>query len=683
MRRNRSLCILAAGLLAVAFHLANASLAQRSAAGEPSPHALPQRYKGVSKTAKTKLVAVWGTPEQEPAWGPTVSFSRDGSRALSTNSSIDPLTGKLLDGSIVVWDVAAGKVMRAIATPGAAPVGAILSADGRRAFAATTTIDEMVQQHFHLFVVDTHSGKMTQLARDEKGIVFALALTPDGKRGLSGAQDGTIKVWDLDQRKEALALPGNKVSVLLAALSPDGKFALVGTTDNVLRLFDLLSGKELKVLTGNNLPMEVLAGLAFSEDGKRALSAATDSSVKVWDMPTGKELRHFKPATSAGHGLSGVRFSADGKRILQARSAIPPHGAAAPSGALVLWDVDTGKELWAHKIPLRGLVPLCFIDGGKRVLAGGGANPFLLLNAADGKQERLWGGHKGAVISLALTADGKRVFSGSLDGMVKAWDAPTGRELWTLRAHDDDITALAVSADGKQLITASADKTLKLWDTTTRNPIRIFKGHTDNVTCVALSADGKLALSGSGDRLVKLWEVATGKELRSFSGHSHAVTSVALSRGGGFALSGSEDGTLKLWDLGQDKKEVEPLTLEGHKRTVTSVVFSADARRILSGSQDQTVKLWDAVEGKEIRTFRGHKNWVNLVALSPDGKLALSAGDDLAVKLWNINTGNEVDHLDLGGAGDFARSLAFAPDGRSFLIGSASWVILRFELTGK
>ena len=68
------------------------------------------------------------------------------------------------------------------------------------------------------------------------------------------------------------------------------------------------------------------------------------------------------------------------------------------------------------------------------------------------------------------------------------------------------------------------------------------------------------------------------------------------------------------------------------------------------------------------------------VAFAPDSKLAVSASDDLSVRLWEVATGKEVDRLDLGGATDYARSFAFSADGRTLLIGTASWVVLRLEV---
>src|SRR5713101_1835392 len=113
---------------------------------------------------------------------------------------------------------------------------------------------------------------------------------------------------------------------------------------------------------------------------------------------------------------------------------------------------------------------------------------------------------------------------------------------------------------------------------------------------------------------------------------------------------------------------------------VTCATFSSDGKRILSGSEDRSLRLWEADSGEELRAFAGHENWVTAVAWSPDGTLALSASDDMTLKLWHVSRGREVDDLDLSRSTEFARCVAFAPDGRSFLAGTAGWVVLRFDL---
>jgi hypothetical protein len=53
----------------------------------------------------------------------------------------------------------------------------------------------------------------------------------------------------------------------------------------------------------------------------------------------------------------------------------------------------------------------------------------------------------------------------------------------------------------------------------------------------------------------------------------------------------------------------------------------------------------------------------------------------MTVKLWDASTGRELDEIDLSSSPDVARCIAFAADGKSFLVGTASSVILQFEIT--
>ncbi len=70
--------------------------------------------------------------------------------------------------------------------------------------------------------------------------------------------------------------------------------------------------------------------------------------------------------------------------------------------------------------------------------------------------------------------------------------------------------------------------------------------------------------------------------------------------------------------------------------------------------------------------------WLAAFVLAP--LPADSACCYFSAKAKDVARGKEVDDINLAPSSDFARCVAFAPDGRSFLAGTAGWVILRFEL---
>jgi WD40 repeat protein len=284
------------------------------------------------------------------------------------------------------------------------------------------------------------------------------------------------------------------------------------------------------------------------------------------------------------------------------------------------------------------------------------------------------GGHGDAVTALAFGPEEGTLYTASADQTLKSWGAADGKQLQTFSGHAGAVTCLTLSTDRKYLLSGSADQTVKLWDPATGKELKRFEGHTSPVRAVAFAQHGEF-ISAGADGSVRHWTVAGGP-LKVRQG-AYAVTSMAASADGRLVICGDEGGRLEIVNSGD---QGEARVLKSHPREVTCVALSADGRYALSGSQDQTVKLWDVAAGKELRTLHGHTNWVTGVCFSPDGKRAASVSDDLTVWLWGLGDGLPNDRIELGQCGDGPRCVAFTPDGRALLVGTANAVVLRFEL---
>jgi WD40 repeat protein len=58
--------------------------------------------------------------------------------------------------------------------------------------------------------------------------VRSVAFSPDGRRGLSGSDDGTLRLWDLETGEEVCRFTGHRDLVYGVAFAPDGRRILSG-----------------------------------------------------------------------------------------------------------------------------------------------------------------------------------------------------------------------------------------------------------------------------------------------------------------------------------------------------------------------------------------------------------------------------------------------------------------------
>jgi hypothetical protein len=261
--------------------------------------------------------------------------------------------------------------------------------------------------------------------------VFGLAVSADGRIGMSVSNDETVAIWDLQQGKRKNVIPKQPARVLAAAMSADGKRGILtyphtGNNPAVAVKFSLDNLQTIHAplhtaaLLGSKVD-DAARATAISPDHKFALICGVNGKVVLIDMTK----PDAKPKALADHteAVNCAAFS-------------PTAGFAATGGGGVLQvgTMQPGKD-----------------------------NALRYWNTTAATLEWTGEGHTKPVTCLAFSLDGKLLASGSADGEVRVWDVTSGKPVATFTGHGNRVLALAFTADQKRVWSGSADRTLRQW----------------------------------------------------------------------------------------------------------------------------------------------------------------------------------------------------------------------------
>ena len=149
------------------------------------------------------------TGHKEPV--KAAAFTPDSRRVLAVSSDLAAL-----------WDIQTGRVIQTF--PPKYCGYCAVSPDGRLAL-------------LRKGLWDLETGQQLRLLEGHKGGVNAATISADGRWGLTGSDDLTVRLWELSEAKQVACLEGHTQQVTTVALSPDGRFALSGGYDNTVRIW--------------------------------------------------------------------------------------------------------------------------------------------------------------------------------------------------------------------------------------------------------------------------------------------------------------------------------------------------------------------------------------------------------------------------------------------------------------
>ena len=276
-------------------------------------------------TADTELIRVWEVSSRQEssvlsghsgfiwglAWSPPTP---EGTSLLASASQ---------DGTVRIWDVAAGVEMAAFQTGWAFCVD--WSPDGQRITVGTYEGEVQVweipsQQMLSSWRSPTHS------------MVISIGWSPDGSTIATGELNGIIYLWNAATGEVERSIDGytrQRCDVNGLAWSPDGSQLATAHQDGFVRLWDPSSGQLILAIDGHT---GFVRGLAWAPDGSLLASTGQDKRIVLWDPVSGlayAEQHHNRlPVWS-------VSWSPDGTMVASGAGAYLERHV----GATIVWRV--------------------------------------------------------------------------------------------------------------------------------------------------------------------------------------------------------------------------------------------------------------------------------------------------------------------------------------------------------
>ncbi len=260
------------------------------------------------------------------------------------------------------WSVGTGQSLGTIGADEALVVA--INADQSLAATGGTAGDPLVR------LWDIRNGQMQEFGRHTTYLT-SVAFSPDGKRLASGANDDTVKVWDVASRQPIITFIGDvpqRVQLFHSLFWIDDNTLVAAGTDAIY-WWNVTTAQLLRRL---EKPSEAafMIDVAFGRGAGWLAAVAQSDTVYYWDRQTGEWSAW--PATP-GSTLTHVAVSPDEKLLAAGTLA-----TGTSDSEMSIWDVATHKLLASYSIRASAIAAVRFSPDGKYIAVGGWDAPIWL-----------------------------------------------------------------------------------------------------------------------------------------------------------------------------------------------------------------------------------------------------------------------------------------------------------------
>jgi len=335
------------------------------------------------------------------------------------------------DGFVILWDARAARSVARFLSGVRPAYGLTFVGDGSR----------LVTWHADGVRTWSLGPGDRPLVGHEPGHVRALAFSPDGRRLISGGQDGGLIAWDVSAASALVRRDAHREEIRDVAFSRDGARFASASMDGTIGLWDPATLAPIETLRGHSLGV---SGVAFAPDGQ-LWSSSFDGTVRRWDAHGIETLRLEHPS-----GVGALALTTDGRTVV---------AACRSEGSVLAWDTASAHELWSSQLELGNVLDVAISPDGARVVAGTDGGAGVMLDARDGTRLAVLG-HAHWLAEAAFAPDGATLATAGLD-VLRLWDGRDAQVAVADRAGRPAV-AVAWAPDGSLIAEGGIDGVVRL-----------------------------------------------------------------------------------------------------------------------------------------------------------------------------------------------------------------------------
>jgi WD40 repeat protein/predicted Ser/Thr protein kinase len=294
-------------------------------------------------------------------------------------------------------------------------------------------------------------------------VVGKVLFAADGRSLVTGAEDGTVRLWPLSPRgHEKYRVLMSTANMSIPAVDPTGTYVLAaGTFGSGAALAALESGTLMEI-PGVDEGEGGVISVSFSRDGQLAAVAGNSPPLlRIWDVDSGgvrvldPKVGHEGCAWNGGTELlRDLEFLPDGRLLTSGTSGVRVWELGSGSSEEIR---PCGEKTWWRIATSRDSRTLLLMDSNPDTRAS-----TLGVHDLQTGSFRAITTHGNRLTAIALDGNERVVVTGDLDGVVRVGPI-TGEEPHLLYGHEHQISSVAVSPDGKWIASGSQDGTIRLW----------------------------------------------------------------------------------------------------------------------------------------------------------------------------------------------------------------------------